>query len=36
MAGLNPGRYTVELYVDGNLLQVGGFEISPPAQAPLQ
>jgi len=36
MAGLNPGRYTVELYVDGNLLQTGGFEIAAPAQAPAQ
>jgi tetratricopeptide (TPR) repeat protein len=27
-AGLNPGRYAVELYVDGNLLQRGEFEIA--------
>lgn len=27
LAGLNPGRYTVELYVDGNLLQSGAFEV---------
>ena len=26
-AGLNPGRYAVELYVDGNLLQRGEFAI---------
>jgi tetratricopeptide (TPR) repeat protein len=36
MAGLNPGRYTVEFYVDGNLLQVGAFEIAAPLQAPAQ
>jgi len=27
LAGLNPGRYSVELYVDANLLQTGSFEI---------
>lgn len=36
LAGLNPGRYTVEFYVDGNLLQIGGFEIAAPVQAPAQ
>lgn len=34
MAGLKPGRYLVELYVDGNLLQAGAFEIAAPLQAP--
>jgi tetratricopeptide (TPR) repeat protein len=27
LTGLNPGRYSVELYVDANLLQTGSFEI---------
>jgi tetratricopeptide (TPR) repeat protein len=36
MAGLNPGRYTVELYVDGNLLQAGAFEIASPVPTPVQ
>jgi tetratricopeptide (TPR) repeat protein len=35
LAGLNPGRYRVELYVDGNLLQSGGFEIAPNPPAVL-
>lgn len=30
LTGLNPGRYVVEVYVDGNFLRAGEFEISPP------
>jgi tetratricopeptide (TPR) repeat protein len=37
LAGLNPGRYTVELYVDGNLLQSGAFNIGlPERQGPSE
>lgn len=30
LAGLNPGRYVIELYVDGNLLRSGEFKIGLP------